>query len=112
MIFRPPKKRLSNRIVLTLNHTKIYESTKIKYLGLLLDSRLSWKEHINALTKKTVDLLVGSTNPENIVQHLYSNPYIAVFSTHTCLMGFQSGDMPMMDTLKRLSRYRKRQLGQ
>ena len=52
LVFRPPKKSLPNRIVLTLNRTKIYESTKIKYLGLILDARLSWKEHTNELAKK------------------------------------------------------------
>ena len=31
---------------------KIYESNKIKYVGLIMDSRLSWNYHINELTKK------------------------------------------------------------
>ena len=52
MIFRPRHKNIGDRIVLTLNRTKIYESTKIKYLGLILDPRLTWKEHINELSKK------------------------------------------------------------
>ena len=52
MIFRPPRKSLPDRIVLTLNRTKLYESSRIKYLGLILDSRLTWKEHINELSKK------------------------------------------------------------
>ena len=52
IIFRPPRMNLENRIVLTLNHTKIFESRKIKYLGLLIDDRLTWKFHINELCKK------------------------------------------------------------
>ena len=52
IIFRPPRVNLEDRIVLKLNRTKIYESTKIKYLGLILDSRLSWKFHISELSKK------------------------------------------------------------
>ena len=43
IVFRPPGKTLNNRITLQLDQKKIFESTKIKYLGLLLDSRLSWK---------------------------------------------------------------------
>ena len=39
--FRPPKKSLLERIVLTFNNTKIFESYKIKYLGLLMDTRLN-----------------------------------------------------------------------
>ena len=39
IIFRPPGAKLENRVVLTLNGKKIYESRKIKYLG-LMDDRL------------------------------------------------------------------------
>ena len=52
IIFRPPQKTLDQRIVLKLNRTKIYESTEIKYLGLILHSQLNWNNHINELTKK------------------------------------------------------------
>ena len=60
IIFRPPKMNLDKRVVLTLNHKKIFESRKIKYLGLLMDDRLTWKFHINELSKKlnrSVDML-------------------------------------------------------
>ena len=50
IIFRPPQKSLNNRITLKLDQKIIFESTKIKYLGLLLDSRLTWKFHINELS--------------------------------------------------------------
>ena len=52
IVFRPPKRSLNQRIVLKLNGTKIFESPKIKYLGVILDSRLCWNHHINELTKK------------------------------------------------------------
>ena len=41
IIFRPQMKGLSDRVVLELNKTKIHESTKIRYLGLILDRRLT-----------------------------------------------------------------------
>ena len=76
IIFRPPRKSLNNRIVLNLDHNKIYESTKIKYLGLLLDSRLSWKFHINELSKKlsrTIGMLykIRAYSPKPILRSLY-----------------------------------------
>ena len=83
MIFRPPKKSLSNRIVLTLNRTKIYESTKIKYLGLILDPHLTWKEHILELSKKlnrAVGMLYKSRHycPTSVLKSLY----YSIFNSH------------------------------
>ena len=42
IIFKPPKKQLNQRIVLKLNGQKIFESPKIKYLGVILDPFLRW----------------------------------------------------------------------
>ena len=53
ILFRPPRIKLENRIILTLHGTKLYASNKIKYLGLILDDRLTWKYHIDELSKKT-----------------------------------------------------------
>ena len=52
LIFRPPRATLKNRVILRLNGVTIFESPKIKYLGIILDSRLSWKHHVNELCKK------------------------------------------------------------
>jgi hypothetical protein len=52
IIFRPLRTKLENRVVLTLNNKRIYESRKIKYLGLIMDDRLTWRFHINELCKK------------------------------------------------------------
>ena len=37
---------------MSLNRIKIFESTKIKYLGVIMDSKLTWKRHIFELRKK------------------------------------------------------------
>ena len=52
IIFRPPKKPFNQRIVLKLNGIKVFESPKIKYLGVILDPFLRWNHHINELTRK------------------------------------------------------------
>ena len=52
IIFRPPRANLDKRVTLRLNGVTIYESPTIKYLGIILDSRLTWKHHINELCKK------------------------------------------------------------
>ena len=52
IVFRPPRKTVSERFTLKLNGTVLFESTKIKYLGVILDPLLSWKHHIFELRKK------------------------------------------------------------
>ena len=39
-------------ITLTINNTKIFDSMKMKYLGLIVDSKLSRNLHITELKKK------------------------------------------------------------
>ena len=51
LIFRPPKRKFQ-RVTLSLNQKTIFESNKIKYLGLILDNKLNWKHHISELSKK------------------------------------------------------------
>ena len=58
IVFRPPRYNQGVRITLKLNHTKLFESPKIKYLGLILDT-LNWKAHIAELSKK-LSRAVGS----------------------------------------------------
>ena len=45
------RKSLSTRITLKLNGTILYESKKIKYLGIIVDDRLKWNFHITELGK-------------------------------------------------------------
>ena len=52
IIFRPPRKPFNQRIVLKLNGIQIFESPKIKHLGIILDPFRRWNHHINELTKK------------------------------------------------------------
>ena len=52
IIFRSPRKPVDCDINIKLDSKRLYPSTCIKYLGVLLDEHLSWKPHINELTKK------------------------------------------------------------
>ncbi len=83
IVFRPPKKALTKRIVLKLNGTKIYESNKIKYLGVILDSRLRWNHHINELTKK-LNRVVGMIYKvrHDSTQKVLLSLYYSLFQSH------------------------------
>ena len=52
IVFRPVRNKTKERLTLELHHTKLFESSKIKYLGLILDNKLNWKAHITELSEK------------------------------------------------------------
>ena len=84
IVFRPPRKTVHERFTLKLNGTVIFESTKIKYLGVILDPFLSWKHHIFELRKKlsrAVDILYKMKScmcPKKLLTSLY----FALFHSH------------------------------
>ena len=51
VIFRPKRSKRSERVTLKINRCTIFESNKIRYLGVILDPNLSWKHHIFELNK-------------------------------------------------------------
>ena len=52
VIFRSPRKIIDFDIKMKLNGQRLYQSSYIKYLGVLVDEHLSWKPQIYELTKK------------------------------------------------------------
>ena len=79
IVFRPSRKQLDLRITLKLHHTKLYESTKIKYLGLILDNKLNWKARIAELSKK-LSCAVGMLYKIKTFLHLqFSDLYITAY---------------------------------
>ena len=83
IVFRPPRYRSSERVTLKLHHSKLFESSKIKYLGIILDNKLDWKGHITELSKKlsrAVGLLYKIRNlcPQPVLRSLY----FSIFNSH------------------------------
>ena len=52
LIFHPYNKPLKQNVTIKINKKAISEKDFIKYLGVLVDSSLSWKYQISNLTKK------------------------------------------------------------
>ena len=83
IIFKPPKKRMINRFTLKLDGKTIFESPKIKYLGLIMDSRLTWKYHINELRKKLSKSIGIIYKMKNLAPlRVLNSLYYALFHSH------------------------------
>ena len=83
IIFKPPRMNLDERFTLRLNGTTLFESTKIKYLGIILDPKLTWKHHIFELRKKlnkSIGIIYKMKNlaPLRVLLSLY----YALFHSH------------------------------
>ena len=52
IIFRGYKKPLNHNVTLLMNKKAIEQKTHVKYLGVMIDEHLNWKEHISNVTKK------------------------------------------------------------
>lgn len=70
-------------MTLKLHHSKLFESSKINYLGLILDNKLNWKAHTTELSKKlsrAVGLLYKIKNlcPASVLRSLY----FSLFNSH------------------------------
>ena len=107
IIFRPPKMSLKDRIVLTLNKSKIYESRKIKYLGLIIDDRLTWKFHINELCKKlnrSIGMLykIRQYCPISVLKSLYHSLFGSHLSYGLSVWG--NADLIYLDKIYKLQK--------
>ena len=52
VLFHPYNKQVQRNITLKINKKAISEKDSVKYLGIMIDSGLTWKTHIETLTKK------------------------------------------------------------
>ena len=52
VIFRTANKTLDHNVTLVINKKAISEESCIKYLGVLIDCHLNWKQHILHISKK------------------------------------------------------------
>ena len=48
----PPTKKVNISIKLNINDTSLKKKPCIKYLGIMLDSNLNWKSHVNYISTK------------------------------------------------------------
>ena len=76
IIFHPYNKPLKQHVTIKINKKAINEKESIKYLGVLVDSSLSWKYQISNLTKKISRAIrimykLRSFLPLNVMKSIY-----------------------------------------
>ena len=52
VIFHPLQKKINYLINLKINNKTLEEKRSIKYLGVIIDGHLNWKDHVYELSKK------------------------------------------------------------
>ena len=83
-----------NNFVLNISNTSLPQVQHTKFLGVIIDNKLTWQPHLNSLVKKTV-LCTGRLNrisldsfPQTTTQ-TFITPYLKA----TSCMEYQSGEM-------------------
>ena len=79
IVFQPQRYKITERVTLKMHHSKLLESPKIKYLGLILVNKLDWKGHITELSKK-LSLVVGLLY--KIRNLCPTSLYYSIFNSH------------------------------
>ena len=52
MIFHPRQKKINVNFPLVMENTIVKQAVETKFLGIIIDQRLSWKSHISFVSKK------------------------------------------------------------
>ena len=77
LIFHPYNKPINQRITLKINKKAISESECIEYLGVMVDSTLTWNIHIDKISKTTS----RSTGLLYKIRHFVNNQILRMFTT-------------------------------
>ena len=59
VIFHPHQKKINNSLNIEINGKPINQQNSVKYLGILIDCHLNWKEKSNKFQKKYLGVLVS-----------------------------------------------------
>ena len=109
VIFKSPKKVLSDEIKIKLTGKRLHPSTSVKYLGVRIDKFLHWHDQVNSIAVKlnrANALLLKIKNYVNM--KTLRNIYYAIFDSHltySCIVWAQN-----INTVKRLIVVQKKAL--
>ena len=74
-----------NENILKLGNTKLKKVDKVKFLGVVIDEKLNWEEHVKHMTQKLNSSIVMT---KRIIKFIpkseYMKIYDALFKSHLC----------------------------
>ena len=84
-VFTSSKKQLDCDLKIKLNGKRLFETNSVKYLGIQIDKRLTWKQHINhvALELNKANAMLSKLRHVLDIKTLRS-VYYAIFESHLC----------------------------
>ena len=62
VLFHPPQRKITLQVKLYISGTSLQNENCIKYLGIMIDSNLSWKFQISCKSKRSKEVLVSYPN--------------------------------------------------
>ena len=85
VLFTSSKKQLDCDLKIKLNGKRLYETDSVKYLGIQIDKRLTWKHQINrvALKLNKANAILSKLKHVLDIKTLRS-VYYAIFESHLC----------------------------
>ena len=85
MLFTSSKKQLDCDLKIKLNGKRLYETDSVRYLGIQIDKRLTWKQQINnvALKLNKANAMLSKLRHVLDIKTLRS-VYYAIFESHLC----------------------------
>ena len=92
VIFHPPSVQIPEPVIVRFGREKIQRENCAKFLGILLDANLSWKQHINELSKKLSRTLgffykIRHYVPLEILKQLYYSLFYSFVSCGITVWG-------------------------
>ena len=109
VLFTSSKKQLDCDLKFKLNGRRLYETDSVKHLGIQIDKRLTWKQHINhvALKLNKANAMLSKLSHVLDIKTLRS-VYYAIFESHLCYASLVSAQNN--NSVKRLHLLHKKSL--
>ena len=89
IIFKPERKPQDFNMKIKLNEKRLYPTDSVKYLGVKIDSKLNWKNHVNATATK---LNRANVMLYKVREFVKANILKSIYLNHTLIMPASYGD--------------------